>query len=229
MIAVYYNRCSLSNINAVRVKHAYQLKRVSQSLTTPQRTYCASPNPRSQPHLHSSHQILPILLDSEFLPRSSCWLPFCRVGGECLAPPTPPLRYSCGSLLSISSCMNQGVSLIRTRRNLAQNTVDMIKIAASGIFHSMLILHSVRGLCASKNCSLSSVALGGTVWLSVINKQLFVAGMVVIDAKANIKHSAYEKELGGINCALSKSHSFKMIWFQVVIFANFSVLGGRGR
>lgn len=103
MTVVYYNKCSWSNINAVRVKHAYQLKRVSQSLTTPQRTCCASPNPRSQPHLHSSHQILPILLDSEFLPRSPCWLPFCRVGGESLAPPAAPLRYSSGSLLSISS------------------------------------------------------------------------------------------------------------------------------
>lgn len=111
LLVVYYNKCSLSNINAVRVKHAYQLKRVSQSLTTPQRTCCTSPNPRSQPHLHSSHQILPILLDSEFLPRSPCGLPFCRVGGESLAPPAPPLRYSSGSLLSISSCMNQGVSL----------------------------------------------------------------------------------------------------------------------
>lgn len=47
------------------------------------------------------------------------------------------------------------------------------------------------------------------MWLSVIHNQFFVVDMVVIDAKANIKHSAYEKELGGINCALSKSQSFK--------------------
>lgn len=79
----------------------------------------------------------------------------------------------------------------------------------------MLILHSVHGLCASshrvmnKNGSHSSVALGGTVWLSVINKRFFVADMMVIDAKAIIKHSAYEKELVWINCAWSNSQSFE--------------------